>query len=124
MSQTTTSHKVVPKHTIVKTQRQTTHKRCTGLKCKILCHLGIIQRPLENTTKGEVCSVCTREDAKRWKTIFMEDNFLATVVSDEQAQLLIPHTDQPTSLPHFRKLIGYLSSINSKSSLACTNGAS
>jgi hypothetical protein len=61
---------------------------------------------------------------KRWKTIFIEDDFLATVVSDEQAPLLIPHMDQPTSLPHFRKLIGYLSSINSKSSIACTNGAS
>ena len=111
-------------HQSENTKSRPTHKRCTGLKCKILCHLGILRRPLENTTKGKVCSVCTREDAKRRKTIFMEDEFLATVISEEQAQLLIPHMDQPTSLPHFRKLIGYLSSINSKSSLACTNGAS
>jgi hypothetical protein len=54
----------------------------------------------------------------------MEDEFLAPVVNEEQAQLLIPHMDQPTSLPHFRKLIGYLSSINSKTSIDCTNGAS
>ena len=99
-------------------------KRCTGQKCKILCNLGILRRPLENTTRGKVCSVCTHEDAKRCKTIFIEEEFLATVISEEQAQLLIPSMSQPTSLPHFRKLIGYLSSINSRTSIDCTNGAS
>jgi hypothetical protein len=68
--------------------------------------------------------VCTHEDAKRCKTIFIEEEFLATVISEEQAQLLIPSMSQPTSLPHFRKLIGYLSSINSRTSIDCTNGAS
>jgi hypothetical protein len=81
-------------------------------------------KKLENTTKGKLCLVCTREDAKRQKTIFTEDEFLVTVVNEEQAELLIPHMDQPTSLPHFRKPTGYLSSLNSKTSIDCTNGAS
>jgi hypothetical protein len=71
-----------------------------------------------------VSSVCTREDAKRHKTILIEEEFLTTVVGEEQAQLLIQSMSQPTSLPHFRKLIGYLSSINSKTGFGCTNGAS
>jgi hypothetical protein len=94
------------------------------MKCKILCHLGILQRTLENTTKVKVCSVCTHEDVKRRKPTFMEEELFSTVFKEEQAQLLIPHMDQPTSLPHFRKLIEYLSCINSKASIDCTNGAS
>lgn len=54
----------------------------------------------------------------------MDEEFLAIVIHEEAAQPPLLCMNQPTSLQHFKKLTGCLSSINMKRSIDCTNGAS